>query len=80
MKPAHIAERQRFCEYWLQRPEDSKRIVIVDEKLFNGQPTNNFQPVLRKKGERFHPEHICAKKRPNENAKCSILAFIGPFG
>lgn len=80
LKPAHINERKRFCDKWIERPDDCRRIVIVDEKLFNGQPTNNYQPVLRKKGERFLPEHICVSRRPNENANCNILAFIGPFG
>lgn len=80
LKKAHIAERKEFCDYWLTRLDDCKKIVIVDEKPFNGHPTNNFQPVLRKKGERFYPEHIHNTKRPNENAKCNILAFIGPFG
>jgi len=80
LKPAHINERKRFCDYWLTRPDDCRRIVIVDEKLFNNQPNNNYQPVLRKKGERFQPEHIHYGVRPNENAKCNILAYIGPFG
>ena len=80
LKKSHITERKEFCDYWLTRLDDCKRIVIVDEKPFTGHPTNNFQPVLRKKGERFYPEHIHSTKRPNENAKCTILAFIGPFG
>lgn len=80
LKQSHINERKRFCDEWLQRLDDCKRIVIVDEKLFNGQPTNNYQPVLRKKGERFQPQHIHSSRRPNEKANCSILAFIGPFG
>lgn len=80
LKPSHVNERKEFCDRWLARPEDAQRIVIVDEKPFHGQPSNNYQPVLRKRGERFHPEHILYRNRPNESANCSILAFIGPFG
>ena len=76
----HIEARRAFCEKWLQRPEDCKKLIIADEKLFHGRPTNNFRPVLRKKGERFLPEHIQPNLRPTDHSKCNIIIYIGPFG
>ena len=55
-------------------------MVIADEKLFHGRPTNNFQPVLRKKNERFLEEHIHPNSRPSDASKCNIIVYIGPFG
>lgn len=57
-------------------------MIIVDEKLFNGLPTNNHVQVKRKKGtgNRFRREYISTRKRANQNTSCNILISIGPFG
>lgn len=80
LSKSHISERKKFCEKWLQRPDDCKKLVIADEKIFYGRPTNNFQPVLRKKGERFDEEHIQPNLRPSDHSKCNVIVYIGPFG
>lgn len=78
----HVAERLKFCNEWLARPLDCKKLLIVDEKLFNGTPTNNYVPVKRRKGtgNRFRSEFISDRKRPSQNSSCNVLVSIGPFG
>lgn len=69
-----------FCEEWLQRFDDCQKIIFTDEKLFNGQPTNTYQLVRRRKGERFLEENISHTIRPQPKTSTNIWVYIGPFG
>lgn len=74
------AARLRFCEEWLLRPEDARKIIFTDEKLFAGQPTNNHQLVRRRKGERYEEKNINHTNRPNLSTSTNVWCYIGPFG
>lgn len=69
-----------FVEEWLQREEDCKKIIFTDEKLFHGQPTNFFQLVRRKKGERYEEDNINHQLRPRPALSTNVWCYIGPFG
>lgn len=57
LTPAHVRARLKFSNNWINKQNQMKRLVFVDEKTFTGTPVHS-KYSLRRAGESFESKHI----------------------